>query len=103
LWVVFQPHTYTRTKAFLDDFAKSLSMADKVILTDIYAAREKDPGDISSQDIVTKLEKLGKESYYIAQFEDVEKFILKNLTNGDLLITMGAGNVVEIGENLLQG
>ena len=48
LWCAFQPHTYTRTRAFLKDFASALSLADKVILADIYAAREKDPGDISS-------------------------------------------------------
>ena len=51
LWCVFQPHTYTRTKAFLDDFAEALSMADAVVLADIYAAREKNTGDIHSKDI----------------------------------------------------
>lgn len=101
LWCVFQPHTYTRTKAFLKDFAKSLSMADKIILADIYAAREKDPGDISSLTLAEELKKLGKEVYYFPDFEEIEKFILKNLVDGDLLITMGAGDVVEIGENLL--
>lgn len=101
LWCAFQPHTYTRTKAFLKDFAKSLSLADKIILTDIYAAREKDPGDISSQHIADEIKKLGKEVYYISSFEEIEKFILKNLVDGDLLITMGAGNIVDIGEDLL--
>ena len=101
LWVIFQPHTYTRTKAFFKDFAVSLSLADKVILTDIYAAREKDPGDISSRMLADELEKQGKEVYYFSDFADIEKFILKNLVNGDLLITMGAGNVVDIGEALL--
>jgi len=102
LWCAFQPHTYTRTRAFLKDFAKSLALADKIILADIYAAREKDTGDISSQDLAHELEKLGKEVYYIGNFEAIEKFILKNLVNGDLLITMGAGNIVDIGESLLK-
>lgn len=102
LWVTFQPHTYTRTKAFLKDFATSLSIADKIILTDIYAAREKDPGDISSVMLAEELKKLGKEVYYFPDFNEIEKFILKNLVNGDLLITMGAGNVVDIGEALLK-
>lgn len=102
LWVIFQPHTYTRTKAFLKDFAASLSAADKIILTDIYAAREKDPGDISSAMLAEELKKLGKEVYYFSDFKEIEKFILKNLVNGDLLITMGAGNVVDIGEALLE-
>lgn len=101
LWVAFQPHTYTRTRAFLTDFARSLALADKIILTDIYAAREKDPGDISSRDLERELEKLGKEVYYFPDFGDIRKFILKNLINGDMLITMGAGNIVEIGESLL--
>lgn len=101
LWVVFQPHTYTRTRAFLKEFAEALTLADNVILTDIYAAREKDPGDISSIDIVNELEALGKKAYYISSFDDIENFILKNLVNGDMLITMGAGDVVTIGEELL--
>ena len=101
LWVVFQPHTYTRTRAFLHDFADALSLADKVVLADIYAAREKDPGDISSRDIQKLLEEKGKEVYYFPSFDEIEKFLLKNCTDGDLLITMGAGNVVEIGESLL--
>lgn len=102
LWCVFQPHTYTRTRAFLKDFAKSLSMADKIILADIYAAREQDPGDISSRDLAEEINKLGKDVYYISDFQEIEKFILKNLVDGDLLITMGAGNIVEIGENLIK-
>lgn len=101
LWIAFQPHTYTRTRAFLKDFAKALSLADEVILADIYAAREKDPGDISSANLAAELESLGTKCTYIRSFDEIEKFILKNLMNGDLLITMGAGNIVEIGENLL--
>lgn len=101
IWCVFQPHTYTRTKAFLKDFAKSLAFADKVILTDIYAAREVDPGDISSKDLLKELLDIGKEAYYFSSFDDIEKFLLLNCTSGDLLITMGAGDVVNIGETLL--
>ena len=101
LWCVFQPHTYTRTRAFLTDFAKSLALADKIILADIYAAREKDPGDISSRTLEAELKKLGKDVYYFPSFEEIKKFILKNLVDGDLLITMGAGNIVEIGNDLL--
>ena len=98
---MFQPHTYTRTKAFLNDFAKALSLADKIVLTDIYAAREKNTIGISSKDLLYELEKLGKECYYFPSFDEIENFLLKNCINGDLLITMGAGDVVKIGENLL--
>lgn len=101
LWCVFQPHTYTRTKAFLHDFAEALSLADKVVLTDIYAAREKNTIGISSKDLLAELEKLGVECYYFPTFDEIENFLLKNCINGDLLITMGAGDVVKIGENLL--
>ena len=101
LWCVFQPHTYTRTKAFLDDFAKALTLADKVILADIYAARETDTLGISSGDIQERIQHSGKECFYFHTFPEIEKFILENCINGDLLITMGAGDVVNIGENLL--
>lgn len=102
LWCVFQPHTYSRTKALLHEFAEALSLAENVILTDIYAAREADPGDISSQTLQAEMEKIGKNAYYISSFEEIKKFLLKNCIDGDLLITMGAGNVVDIGEDLIQ-
>lgn len=101
LWCVFQPHTYSRTKAFLKEFAHALSGADNVVLAAIYPAREKDPGDISSEDIKKELEKLGKTSHYFPTFDEIENFLLQNCTTGDLLITMGAGDVVSIGESLL--
>ena len=101
LVLVFQPHTYSRTKAFLNDFADVLSMADVVVLADIYAAREQNTYGISSKDILNLLKEKGTDAYYFPTFDEIEKFLLKNCINGDLLITMGAGNVVEIGENLL--
>ncbi len=102
LWCVFQPHTYTRTKAFLADFARALSLADKVILADIYAARETDTLGISSLDLKKEIEKLGKDCAYFPTFEEIEGFILQNCSTGDLLITMGAGDVVNIGADLLR-
>ena len=101
LWCVFQPHTYSRTKAFLKNFAKALSLADKVVLADIYASRETDTLGISSADLKKELLDLGCECYYFGSFEEIENFLLKNCINGDLLITMGAGDVLKIGETLL--
>lgn len=101
LWCVFQPHTYTRTKAFLKDFAQALSLADKIILTDIYAAREKNTVGITSEDLLNELKSLGADCCYFPSFDEIENFLLKNCIDGDLLITMGAGDVVKIGENLL--
>lgn len=102
LWCVFQPHTYSRTRALLHEFAEALSEAENVILADIYAAREADPGDISSKTLQEEMQKLGKKAYYFPSFEEIEKFLLANCIDGDLLITMGAGNVVTIGEDLAE-
>lgn len=101
VWCVFQPHTYTRTKALMDDFASALSLADKIVLTDIYAARETDRLGISSKTLQEKIQALGKECHYFPSFDEVENFLLENCSTDDLLITMGAGDVVKIGENLL--
>lgn len=101
LWCVFQPHTYSRTNAFLSEFAQALSLADKVILTDIYAAREKNTIGITSSDLLHELQKTGTECYYFPSFDEIENFLLENCINGDLLITMGAGDVIKIGEKLL--
>ena len=101
IWCVFQPHTYTRTQAFLTDFAKALSLADHVVLTDIYAAREINTIGITSLALKEELEKLGKQCDYFSSFDEIEKFLLKKCMHGDLLITMGAGDVLNIGENLL--
>ena len=101
LWVVFQPHTYSRTAKFMDEFAKALSRADEVILTDIYAAREVNTFGVSSADLSERIKELGTESRYLPTFDEVETFLLENCTAGDLLITMGAGDVVDIANNLL--
>lgn len=101
LWVIFQPHTYTRTKAFLTDFAKALSLADHVILAPIYAAREKNTLGVSSADIQKEIIKLGKPCECFETFDEIENFVLLNCINNDMLITMGAGDVVNIGESLL--
>ena len=102
LWVIFQPHTYTRTYALLDQFAKVLSTADHVVLADIYAAREKDTGMISSKDLCEKINSMGGNAIHIGDFLSIEKFVEKSCKKNDLLITMGAGNVDIIGDSLLK-
>ena len=101
LWCVFQPHTYSRTKEFMKDFAKALCLADKVVLADIYAARETDNLGISSENLQAEIKALGHECFYFPSFDEIENFLLENCIKGDLLITMGAGDVLKIGENLL--
>ncbi len=102
LWCVFQPHTYTRTYALLDEFANALKVCDHVIIADIYAAREKDNGLVSSKDLADKIAAFGTDAFYLPSFNDIENYLLKNCKKNDLLITMGAGNVDSIGNELVK-
>ncbi len=102
IWCIFQPHTYSRTKAFLPEFAQALSLADHVVLAEIYPARETDTLGISSRDLEQELKALGTDVHFFPSFEEIENFLLKKCLHGDLCITMGAGNVINIGENLLK-
>lgn len=102
VWCVFQPHTYTRTKAFFHEFAEALSHADHLVLADIYAARETDTLGISSADLAEEAAKLGTDTHYFGSFGEIEEFLKKNCVPGDLLITMGAGDIVNVGEDLLK-
>ena len=101
IWCVFQPHTYTRTKALLPQFAEALSIADHVVLADIYAARELDIYGVSSRDLQAEIQKLGTDCDYFPSFEEIEDFLRANVKDGDLVITMGAGNIVQVGEDLI--
>ncbi len=101
-WVVFQPHTYSRTKNLLDDFAQCLTNFDNIIITDIYAARETDTLGISSQDIVDKIDELGRKAYYISDFDDIIEFLKRNVKPDDIIITQGAGTVTKIGHKLVK-
>lgn len=97
VWCIFQPHTYTRTKALLPDFAKALSNADKVIVADIYAAREKDTGMVSSKNLADLIDG----AIYMKEFSKIAKYVLENAKNGDIVITMGAGDIYKVGEMML--
>ncbi len=102
IWCIFQPHTYTRTKALFPEFVSALADTDHIILADIYAARETDTLGISSGDIAEALKEKGCDAYYFPSFQEIEDFCMKKCQKGDLLITMGAGDVVNIGEALLK-
>lgn len=103
IYVVFQPHTYSRTKALLDDFATALKSADQVILADIFAAREKNTLGISSAVLADEIMRKGGQALYIPDFEEIKNYVLENVQAGDLLITMGAGNIVKIADALVSG
>ena len=100
-WVVFQPHTYSRTKNLLDDFAKALLNFDNVIITDIYAAREDNIFGISSKDLVDRLQHYGKKSVYISNFNDIVKYLKDYTIKNDIVLTLGAGTVTNIGPMLV--
>ncbi len=101
-WAVFQPHTYSRTKNLLDDFANALLNFDNIIITDIYAAREKDTHNISSKDLADKVKSLGANVEYISDFKDIVSYLKKNAEDNDIVVTIGAGTVTEIGPMLIE-
>ncbi len=98
---IFQPHTYTRTKAFWNQFSDALALADVVVLADVYAARETDTLGIHMEDLADDIRKKGTESYFFPSFDAIENFLLETCTDNDLLITMGAGDIYQVGEHLL--
>lgn len=98
IWCIFQPHTYTRTKALFNEFISALKYADNVIVADIYAAREKDTGLVSAKDLADKMDN----AIYLPSFSEIEDYVAKNAKEGDVIITMGAGDVYKIGESLIK-
>lgn len=100
-WVIFQPHTYSRTKNLLDDFANSLLDFDNIIVLDIYAAREKNTYNITSKDLVEKINSLGKTALYIPDFDECTSYVKEHIHENDILITLGAGTVTKLGAMLV--
>ena len=101
VWLIFQPHTYSRTRLLFGDFVQILSKADHLILADIYAAREKNTYGISSKDLAEAIKVHNSNTNYFESFDEIENFILSQAEPGDMLITMGAGDIYFIGEALL--
>jgi len=100
---VFQPHLYSRTKYFLDDFAKSFFNAYMVVITDIYPAREKPIPDIRAEEIVIKAREFGhKRAEYIHNKKDIPAFITSFAKEGDLIVFLGAGDIWKIAEETLR-
>ena len=105
-WVIFQPHTYSRTKNLLNDFVNALINFDNIIVTDIYAARENNTYNISAKDLVDKINELikgtKKEAIYISDFSEIVKYVKENAKPSDIVLTLGAGTVTEIGPMLVE-
>ena len=100
-WVIFEPHTYSRVKNHATDFAKSLINFDNIIITDIYAAREINEFNVSENDIIKELKKLGKECTHISNYEDIKNYLKDKVNENDLILTLGAGNVTKLSEILI--
>jgi len=102
LWVVFQPHTHERTAKFLGEFAGALQGADEVIILDIYrpAGREQEKAVVHARDLVNKI---GGNCRYAPDFEEAAACVRDNLAKGDIVITMGAGDVNKLGGMILGG
>ncbi|MDD5152895.1 MAG: UDP-N-acetylmuramate--L-alanine ligase [Candidatus Pacebacteria bacterium] len=99
--VVFQPHLYSRTKLLLDDFAQAFNDADEVILAPIYAAREELDPTITSEILADRMKAHHKHTGAFDGLPSIEKYINKTAKKGDVVVTMGAGNVYEIAKNIL--
>lgn len=102
LYTVFQPHTYTRTKDLMNQFAQSFYDSDVVIISDIYASREKDTLGIHSMDLVNQIKKTGKDAIYIGDLKEVSSYLSSVLKENDILFTVGAGDVYTVGEYLME-
>ncbi|MEE1047043.1 MAG: cyanophycin synthetase, partial [Clostridia bacterium] len=98
VWVAFQPHTYSRTKALLDEFAEVLPIADRVLICDVFPAREEYDGTIHSCDLAMKIDG----AVYMNDMEAMERYLRANLEENDMLITMGAGDVYKIAYNIVK-
>ena len=104
LWCLFQPHTYTRTIALFEEFAESFEKADVLIMAEIYAAREKNIYKISSRELVSEVKRIypDKEAYYFETFDEIADFVVDNAKNGDIVMTMGAGDIYKVAEIILE-
>ncbi len=104
LWCIFQPHTYTRTIALFDEFAEAFEKADKLILAEIYAAREKNIYKISSAQLAEKIKETHphKEVLFMEDFTAIADYVDDQAQPGDMVITMGAGDIYKVGEMLLE-
>ncbi|MFZ1752248.1 MAG: UDP-N-acetylmuramate--L-alanine ligase [Caldilineaceae bacterium] len=100
LWAIFQPHTFSRTRQLLHEMAASFAHAERVIVTDIYAAREKDDGTLDASQLVAASSHLAIQ--HISGLEAIADYLAQHVTPGDVVITLGAGTSYRIGEMLLE-
>ena len=104
LFVVFQPHQHSRTRFLLKDFARSFAAADSVLVPDIYFVRDsqRERDYISSQDLVAQIRLNGGSAQYLRTFDEIAGELHRQIKAGDLVVTMGAGNVYEVSDEIIQ-
>lgn len=100
LWAVWQPHTYSRTKALFNGFVETFDEADHILITDVMGARESDPGDIRSEMFLEPLRARGKRVDVTPTFDDAEAYLRSHWHSGDLVITLGCGNIDLLNEQI---
>ena len=101
VFVAFHPHLYSRTRDLLEDFATSFQDADEVVIAPIYAAREVDDGTVSSELLAEKIREHGVKAKAVASFDEAEKF-LSEAKEGDVIMTMGAGDIYKVADALVK-
>lgn len=104
LWVVFQPHQHSRTRFLLNDFARSFGLADRLLIPDIYFVRdsEKMRDAICAEDLVKRVHANGGDALYLPKLEDITRYIVENVQPSDVVLTMGAGDVWKISDELVR-
>jgi UDP-N-acetylmuramate--alanine ligase len=99
---VFQPHLYSRTKALFREFSRAFSDGDLTIIAPIYFAREEKDESINSQMLVDAVNKNGNKAIFIEKFEEISDYLKENTGEGDVVLTIGAGDIYKVGENLVK-
>ena len=100
LTVVFQPHTFSRTKELRDEFITALSKADRVVLVPIYASRETDDGSISSELLVADLKEVGVDATHFYTFAAAAEAVAEQVSAQDVVLVAGAGDVTQVSDTL---
>lgn len=101
LWALFQPHQYSRTRRFLDAFAASFGAADRVVISEIYRAREAIDPEVSGAVLTERIRDHGGEAEFVARVPDVLAYLRDRLEPGDVLLTMGAGDITGVSHGLV--
>jgi UDP-N-acetylmuramate--alanine ligase len=104
IWCIFQPHQYSRTRFLLDDFAESFKLADITIVPEIYFVRDSqaEKKEVNAQILVERIRANGTEAVFIDGFERICDYLKKKVSPGDLVVTMGAGDIGKVADEYLQ-